>query len=408
MVRKNTDKKKEMERIMEFEFSEKADSFQAGIFAVLNEKKEEMVKAGKKVYNLSVGTPDFKPAEHVMKAVSEASNDTENYKYALTDRPFLLEAVQDFYKKRFGVSVGQEEIMTINGSQEGMAHIAWALCDPGDVVLTPNPGYPIFSIGPSLCGAGVRTYPLYRENGFLPKLSDIPQETAKAAKYMLVSYPLNPVCATANDAFYEELIAFARKYNVIILHDNAYSDIIYGGRKGKSFLSYEGAKEVGVEFYSLSKSYNLTGARISFVIGNQKIVDKFRAVRTQFDYGVFLPIQYGAAAALNGSQDAVIAQCEEYERRNQAFCGGLRSIGWDVPDSEGTMFVWAPVPKGHGTSEEFCMELMEKAGVIGVPGSSFGSLGEGFMRFALVEPVPVMEEIVKAIDESGLLKEKGE
>ena len=225
---------------------------------------------------------------------------------------------------------------------------------------------------------------------------------------MLVSYPLNPVCATANDAFYEELIAFAKKYNIIILHDNAYSDIIYGGREGKSFLSYEGAKEVGVEFYSLSKSYNLTGARISFVIGNQKIVDKFRSVRTQFDYGVFLPVQYGAAAALNGPQDAVLAQCEEYERRNQAFCGGLRSIGWDVPDSEGTMFVWAPVPKGHGTSEEFCMELMEKTGLIGVPGSSFGSLGEGFMRFALVEPVPVMQEIVKAIAESGLLKRKGE
>lgn len=284
---------------MEFEFSKKADSFQAGIFAILNEKKEEMVKAGKKVYNLSVGTPDFKPAPHIMEAVSEAAKDPENYKYALTDRPFLLEAVQNFYKRRFGVSIEPEEIMTINGSQEGMAHIAWALCNPGDVVLTPNPGYPIFSIGPSLCGADVRTYPLYRENGFLPKLSDIPEETAKAAKYMLVSYPLNPVCATANDAFYEELIAFAKKYNIIILHDNAYSDIIYGGREGKSFLSYEGAKEVGVEFYSLSKSYNLTGARISFVIGNQKIVDKFRSVRTQFDYGVFLPLQYGAAAALN-------------------------------------------------------------------------------------------------------------
>ena len=363
---------------MEFEFSKKADSFQAGIFAILNEKKEEMVKAGKKVYNLSVGTPDFKPAPHIMEAVSEAAKDPENYKYALTDRPFLLEAVQNFYKRRFGVSIEPEEIMTI------------------------------FSIGPSLCGADVRTYPLYRENGFLPKLSDIPEETAKAAKYMLVSYPLNPVCATANDAFYEELIAFAKKYNIIILHDNAYSDIIYGGREGKSFLSYEGAKEVGVEFYSLSKSYNLTGARISFVIGNQKIVDKFRSVRTQFDYGVFLPIQYGAAAALNGPQDAVLAQCEEYERRNQAFCGGLRSIGWDVPDSEGTMFVWAPVPKGHGTSEEFCMELMEKTGLIGVPGSSFGSLGEGFMRFALVEPVPVMQEIVKAIAESGLLERKGE
>ena len=209
--------------------------------------------------------------------------------------------------------------MTINGSQEGMAHIAWALCNPGDVVLVPNPGYPIFSIGPALCEADVRTYPLYRENGFLPKLSDIPEETARAAKYMLVSYPLNPVCAAAPDSFYEELIDFAEKYEIIILHDNAYSDIVYGGRTCGSFLRFPKAREVGVEFYSLSISYNLTGARISFVIGNREIVSKFRAVRTQFDYGVVLPIQYGAAAALTGPQDAVKEQCREYERRNQAF-----------------------------------------------------------------------------------------
>ena len=393
---------------MNIEFSKRANRFGSNIFNILNQKKNDRLAQGKPVYNFTVGTPDFKPDESVMKVVSEAALDPENYKYSLGDTDELLDAVCKWYKRRYNTVITPDEVTSVFGTQEGMAHIAWALCNPGDVVLTPNPGYPIFSIGPSLCGADVRTYPLYRENGFLPKLSDIPEETAKAAKYMLVSYPLNPVCATANDAFYEELIAFAKKYNIIILHDNAYSDIIYGGREGKSFLSYEGAKEVGVEFYSLSKSYNLTGARISFVIGNQKIVDKFRSVRTQFDYGVFLPIQYGAAAALNGPQDAVLAQCEEYERRNQAFCGGLRSIGWDVPDSEGTMFVWAPVPKGHGTSEEFCMELMEKTGLIGVPGSSFGSLGEGFMRFALVEPVPVMQEIVKAIAESGLLKRKGE
>ena len=393
---------------MNIEFSKRADRFGSNIFNILNQKKNDRLAQGKPVYNFTVGTPDFKPDESVMKVVSEAALDPENYKYSLGDTDELLDAVCKWYKRRYNTVITPDEVTSVFGTQEGMAHIAWALCNPGDVVLTPNPGYPIFSIGPSLCGADVRTYPLYRENGFLPKLSDIPEETAKAAKYMLVSYPLNPVCATANDAFYEELIAFAKKYNIIILHDNAYSDIIYGGREGKSFLSYEGAKEVGVEFYSLSKSYNLTGARISFVIGNQKIVDKFRSVRTQFDYGVFLPIQYGAAAALNGPQDAVLAQCEEYERRNQAFCGVLRSIGWDVPDSEGTMFVWAPVPKGHGTSEEFCMELMEKTGLIGVPGSSFGSLGEGFMRFALVEPVPVMQEIVKAIAESGLLKRKGE
>lgn len=388
---------------MKVTFSDKAQTFQAGIFAVLNEKKEELIRRGRTVYNLSVGTPDFLPAPHVTEAVANAAKDPENYKYALTDRPFLLEAVRNFYRERFGVELAPEEIMSINGSQEGMAHIAWALCDPGDLALAPNPGYPIFSIGPSLCGAQVETYPLYRENGFLPKLSDIPEETARKAKFMLVSYPLNPVCAAADDVFYRELIAFAKKYEVIILHDNAYSDIVYGGRKGKSFLSYEGAKEVGVELYSLSKSYNLTGARISFVVGNREIVDTFRAVRTQIDYGMFLPLQYGAAAALNGPKDGVKAQCLEYESRMKALCGGLRRIGWQVPDGEGTMFVWAPLPEGYENSEAFCVELMERSGVICVPGSSFGSLGEGFVRFALVQPVPVIEEIVEAIRKSGIL-----
>lgn len=391
------------EESMSFTFSDKSQMFQAGIFAVLNEKKEELMKQGRKIYNLSVGTPDFHPAPHVTEAVSLAAKDPENYKYALTDRPFLVKAVQDFYQQRFGVELLPEEIMSINGSQEGMAHIAWALCNPGDVVLVPNPGYPIFSIGPALCDAKVVEYPLYRENGFLPVFTDIPEETARKARFMLVSYPLNPVCAVADDRFYQELIAFAKKYHIIILHDNAYSDIIYGGRTGKSFLSYEGAKETGVEFYSLSKSYNLTGARISFVVGNRDIVETFQAVRTQIDYGVFLPVQYGAAAALTGPMDGVKAQCQEYEARMKALCGGLREIGWDVPDSQGTMFVWAPLPKGYEDSGAFCMELMEKAGVICVPGSSFGSLGEGFVRFALVEPVSVMEEIVEAIRDSGII-----
>ena len=387
---------------MQFTCSEKADMFQEGIFSILNERKEELQKRGRKIYNLSVGTPDFEPAPHVMEAVSLAARKPENYRYALKDLPELVKAVQDFYRGRFGVELKPEEIMSVNGSQEGMAHIAWALCNPGDVVLVPNPGYPIFSIGPALCGARLVEYPLCPQNGFLPRLSEIPEETARAARFMIVSYPLNPVCAVATDDFYRELVAFAQKYQIVILHDNAYSDIIYGGRAGGSFLSFEGAKDVGVEFYSLSKSYNLTGARISFVIGKKEIVEKFRAVRTQIDYGVFLPVQYGAIAALTGPMEGVREQCREYERRMKALCGGLRSIGWDVPDSQGTMFVWAPIPGGFTSSEKFCMELMERTGVICVPGSSFGSLGEGFVRFALVEPVPVMEEIVKAVRESKI------
>ena len=235
-----------------------------------------------------------------------------------------------------------------------------------------------------MCDAKVWQYPLLEENNFLPILSKIPEDVAKQAKYMVVSYPANPICRTAPESFYRELIAFAKKYNIIILHDNAYSDIVYGGRKGGSFLQYEGAKEVGIEFYSLSKSFNYTGARMSFAVGNREIVQKFRALRTQFDYGTFLPVQYGAAAALNGPFDGVEKQCQLYEERNHVLCGGLREIGWNVPDSEGTMFVWAPLPEGYTNSEEFCVELMERSGVICVPGSSFGSLGEGYVRMALV------------------------
>ena len=389
---------------MKFHYAKRLDSFQAGIFAILNEKKDELVRQGREVFNLSVGTPDFKPAPHVMEAFYKACQDPENYKYSLVDIPELLQAVVGHYERRYGVHIEPEEIMSINGSQEGIAHIALALCDAGDVVLVPNPGYPIFSIGPFLCGAEPVTYDLKPENHYMPDFSAIPADVAKKAKFMIVSYPLNPVCAAADDSVYEELIRFAKANDIIVLHDNAYSDIIYDGRKGGSFLHYEGAKDVGVEFYSLSKSYNLTGARISFVIGNKEIIQKFKTVRSQIDYGVFKPVQYGAIAALEGPQDAVLAQCEEYERRNKALCGGLRSIGWNVPDSEGTMFVWAPIPEGYTSSEEFCMDLVEKTGVLCTPGSSFGSLGEGYVRFALVRDVPTMERIVRVIDESGILK----
>lgn len=385
---------------MKHTFSKRLDAFSEGIFSVLNEKKDEMIKQGKTVYNLSVGTPDFKPQPHVMDALINAAKDPENYKYSLADMPELLEAVSEFYQKRFGVEVDTSEIMSLYGSQEGITHISFALTDPGDLVLVPNPGYPIFSIGPEICNARTYEYTLYSEEGFLPRLSEIPEEVLMEAKYMIVSYPLNPVCTVAPDSFYEELIQYARKYHFIVLHDNAYSDIIYQGRIGKSFLSYEGAKEVGIEFYSLSKSYNLTGARISFAVGNREIIKQFRTIRTQFDYGIFKPIQYAAIAALTGPQDAILAQREEYEARNQALCGGLRSIGWQVPDSQGTMFVWAPIPEGYESSQQFCLDLMEKAGVIVVPGTAFGSKGEGYVRLALVKPVEEMKEIVKVIGDT--------
>ena len=388
---------------MKLNVAQRMEEFQPGIFNVLDERRQQRLAQGLPVYNLSIGTPDFLPEPHVVQALAQAASQPANYRYSLTELPELVEAVQRWYLRRYGVELEPEELMSIYGSQEGLTHIGWALCDPGDVVLVPDPGYPIFEMGPALCGAEIVHYPLKEENGYLPDLDGIEPELADRAKMMVVSYPANPVCVTAPDEFYHKLIAFAKAHNIIILHDNAYSDIIFDGRVGKSFLAYEGAKEVGVEYNSLSKTYNLTGARISFVLGNRQIIQTFRRLRSQIDYGIFLPVQYAAIAALNGPQDSVTRNRAEYQARRDALCGGLRSIGWDVPDSQGSMFVWAPLPKGYHNSVDFCFELLERSGLLCTPGSAFGELGEGHVRFALVQPVPVMQEIVAAVAKSGII-----
>lgn len=388
-----------------FQFSEMVNGFQPGIFAALNEKKEELVKAGRKVYNLSVGTPDFQPAPHIRKAVQDACADPENYKYALTELPELLEAVQYRYRHRFGVELEKDEIMSVYGSQEGMAHFGMVFCDPGDTILVPNPGYPMFEMCGIMAKAKLEYYKIEEKNGYLPDLDSISEEVLERAKFMIVSYPLNPVCVCAPDEFYPKLIDFAKKHQIVILHDNAYSDIIYTRKQGRSFLSFEGAKDVGVEFYSLSKTYNLTGARISFVVGNKEIIEKFKTLRSQIDYGIFLPVQYGAIAALTGPDDFVEEQRQAYERRNRKLCSGLRSIGWNVPDSQGTMFVWAKIPEKYNSAVEFTMELMEKAGVIVTPGSAFGSEGEGYIRIALVADEEKIEEMIQVLDQSGMFQD---
>lgn len=388
---------------MSIQFADRMKDYEAGIFQVLNDKKAEAEKQGKKIYNLSVGTPDFPPAQHVINAVVEAAKKPENYKYALVDIPELICAVQKRYEKRYGVSLAANEIMSVYGSQEGISHICLSLCNQGDVVLVPNPGYPIFGIGPSLANAEVVTYDLTEENHYLPDLDGMDEELLARAKCMIVSYPLNPVCKAAPDEFYEKLIPWALKHNIIIIHDNAYSDIIYDGRVGKSILRIPDAKKIAVEFYSLSKSYNYTGARVSFLTGNREIVANFKKLRSQIDYGTYLPVQYGAVAALNGSDQMVKDQCAEYQKRRDALCGGLRNIGWNIEDSEGTMFAWAKIPDGYEDDVDFVMELVEKTGVLCTPGSSFGSLGSGHVRFALTVPVETIREAVEIIAQSGMI-----
>ncbi len=389
---------------MKIQFADRMKDFEEGIFQVLNEKKIKMEKQGRKVYNLSVGTPDFKPAEHIMNAVIEAAKKPENYKYALADLPELTAAVISRFSKRYGVELEADEIMSVYGSQEGIAHIGLSLFNDGDIILVPDPGYPIFAIGPSLAGAKICTYELTEENNYLPDLDAIGEEYGHKAKAMLVSYPLNPICKTAPESFYEELIAWAKENEILIIHDNAYSDIIYDGRKGISILSVSGAKEVCVEFYSLSKSFNYTGARMGFLVGNKDVVANFKKLRSQIDYGTFIPIQHGAIAALTGPDDCVIKQCMEYQKRRDALCNGLTNIGWHVPLSEGSMFAWTKIPDGFEDDVEFVMELLEKSGVLCTPGSSFGEKGRKHVRFALTMPVSEIEKAVEAVAESGIIQ----
>ncbi len=382
-------------------FGQNAES---NIFNQLDDKKKELAARGVDVINLSIGTPDFQPDRHVMQAVSEAALDPDNYKYSIHDTDALVGAVQNWYDRRYGVKLDADQIMTVCGSQEGIAHVAFPFVGEGDLVLAPDPGYPIFTFGPMMTGAEIGLYPLYAEKGWILDFADIPDDVADRAKLMVVSYPNNPTTAVADVDFYKELVAFAKAHDIIILHDNAYSDLVMDGKKGISFLSIPGAMDVGIEFNSLSKTYNLTGMRVSFAVGNREVIRKFHDFRSQIDYGMWFPAQAGAVAALNGPQDIVRANRIGYQQRRDALCGGLRSIGWDVPDSAGTMFVWAKIPAGFASSAEFVLDLMDKTGVICVPGESFGEMGQGYVRFALVVPPERMEEAVKRIDESGILK----
>lgn len=386
------------------QFLKAGEPAESNIFNQLDERKRALLQSGKDVINLSIGTPDFRPDGHVMEAVSRAALDPEQYKYSLNETRALLDAVQDWYKRRYDVTLDDDEIMAVCGSQEGIAHVCFPFAGPNDLILAPDPGYPIFSFGPLMAGATVALYPLKEENNWLLDFADIPEDIADRAKAMVASYPNNPTTAVADRAFYERLVTFAREHNIIVIHDNAYSDLLLNGEQGLSFLSIPGAKEVGIEFNSLSKTYNLTGMRVSFALGNREVINKFRAFRSQIDYGMFYPIQAGAVAALTGPQDIVARNREGYMARRDALCGGLRSIGWDVPDAQGTMFVWAKIPDRFASSVDFVVELMEKTGVIGVPGSAFGAQGEGYVRFALVVPPERMAEAVRRIDQSGILK----
>ena len=379
------------------------DRFGAEVFASLNNKLLALKAQGKTIYNMSVGTPDFKPYDHVVEALTRAAQDPEMWKYALRDLPELRQAVCDYYERRFGVSgITPSMVQSCNGTQEGVGHLGLALLDPGDTILVPDPCYPVFEAGAKIADAKLEYYPLVAEHNYLPYVAGIDPEVADRAKYMIVSLPANPVGSVGTPEVYEEIIAFAREHDLLIVHDNAYSDIVFDGDPGGSFLQYPGALEVGVEFFSLSKSFNVTGARIGFLVGREDVVSAFAKLRSQIDFGMFFPIQKAAIACLNGPRDEVEAQRLKYQERRDALCDGLEDLGWERPNAHGSMFVWAKLPGGRTDSMAFCEELMEKAGVVVTPGASFGPSGEGHVRMALVLPPDQIALAVEAIREAGL------
>ena len=386
-------------------FSKKMDQFGEGIFSRLLDLKNQKMQAGERVVDLSVGAPNIPPAKHIMDILCQAAADEGNYIYAINDRSSLLQAVSKWYQNRYEVDLDPKtEICSLFGSQEGFAHLAMTIVDEGDVVLVPDPCYPAFADGVVLAGATLSYMPQKKENGYVINLSDIPDEIANKAKMMIVSYPNNPTTAMAPDSFYEELILFAKKHDIIVLHDNAYSELVFDGKKAGSFLSYPGAKEVGVEFNSLSKTYALAGARVGFCLGNEAVVANLKKIKSNMDYGMFLPIQEAAIAAITGDQSCVEQTRLMYENRRNILCDGLCEIGWKFDKPEATMFVWAPLPGNYTDSANFAMELFEKAGVLVTPGSAFGPSGEGYIRMALVQKEEELKLAVDMIKKCGILK----
>ncbi len=384
------------------QFSKRLDLFGDEVFASLNQKRRELEAAGRPVWDLSVGTPDFPTPDYIKKALVDSCADDANWKYALHDKDELKQAVCDYYKRRFDVDgLGPDQVMSCRGTQEGMQYVCAALADPGDIALIPDPCYPVFRSGTQLAGATPYYYQLTAEHGFLPHVADIPDDVADKAKYMIVSLPANPVGSVGTPEVYEEIIAFAKKHDIVIVHDNAYADVVFEG-VSSSFFNYPGAMDVGVEFLSLSKSFDVTGVRLSFLVGRKDIVQATYKLRSQVDFGMFFAEQNVAIACLKGPLDGVERQRLAYKERRDALCDGLEAIGWERPNCHGTLFVWARLPHGRTDSLAFTLELMEKTGVIVTPGASFGPAGEGYVRFALVLPPEKIKEAVAQIGKADL------
>jgi LL-diaminopimelate aminotransferase len=379
--------------------SNKLQAMTESIFQEVANWKSKAIKRGADVIDLSVGSPDLPPSPKAVNTLVQYAADPTKYGYTLTGIPEFSQAVCSFYKNRYSVELDAAcEVLQLMGSQDGLSHLATAFINPGDYVLVPDPGYPIYEDNVVLAGGIVYPMPLLEENKYLPQLDKIPLEILQKTKMMIISYPGNPVTALADRGFFEKVVSFAKKHNILVVHDFAYSELIFDGNPQISFMSVPGAKEVGIEFNSLSKTFNMAGCRIGYAVGNPQALNILNSLKGLVDYGIFYPVQKAGEAALLSDYSALDKQVKEYERRRNALLDGLAESGWKVAKSPATMFVWAKIPSGW-KSREFAFELIDKAGVAVVPGDAFGKLGEGYVRIALVQPAERLAAAAKRIQQ---------
>ncbi|WP_378954694.1 aminotransferase class I/II-fold pyridoxal phosphate-dependent enzyme [Pelosinus sp. sgz500959] len=378
--------------------AERMTGLTAAIFSQIADLQKKAMASGQDVIQLSIGSPDLAPAPHIIDALKKEISCDRNYGYTLSKgKSELLSAIADWYGEKFDVKLEPEtEVLSLLGSQEGLAHISLCLINPGDVVLIPDPGYPIFSAGPLMAGAELHSMPLLPINHYLPDLTAIDESVLMKTKLMILNYPNNPLAATATREFFEEVVALAKRYDFVVCHDFAYSELVFDDYRPDSFLSIPGAKDVGVEFNSLSKTYNMCGCRVGYIVGNPQVISLLERLKSNFDYGIFAPLQSAAIAALTGPQDCVKETAATYQRRRDVIVDGFNAIGWHVERPKASMYIWAKVPTGQ-SSLEFTIDLLNHTGVVVIPGNAFGEWGEGFIRIALVQSEERLREAVDRI-----------
>lgn len=381
---------------MQIQYAERIRTLPPYLFAAIDQMKREALSRGADLIDLSIGDPDLPTPSHIVDAMKKAVEKKENHRYPSYEGMLSYrKAVADWYKERFNVKLDPEgEVISLIGSKEGIGHIPLAFVNPGDIVLVPSPGYPVYPVGTKFAGGIPYFMPLREENGFLPDIDSIPEDVCKKAKLIFINYPNNPTSACAGIDFYKKIIEFANKYNIIVCHDAAYSEIYYE-EKPISFMQIDGAKEVGVEFHSLSKTYNMTGWRIGFAVGNRDILSGLGKVKTNLDSGVFQAIQEASITALK-TEDNVLKQIRDtYRERRDILYEGLKRAGFDLKKPTATFYLWVKVP--NGKSIDFAAKLLKEAEVLCTPGVGFGEHGEGFIRFALTQPTERIKEAVERI-----------